>query len=396
MVQKTDQETPVVSVVLPTHNRPLMLREAIVSVVQQTFQGWELIVVGDGAGDDTELAVREFDDPRIRYIHQKQTGLPGARNTGVRASRGRLINLLDDDDAFFPYKFEHQLALFAAGPGLGLVAGGFCETDKSFHVLREVRPWLGQATFTLRDWLLACPFNPSTPLIDRTWIEKAGLFDPAMHGADDWDLFLRLAQHGCPMAWLKEPVCYYRFHGTNMTQDPTLMNAGTFRMLGKFFAQPGLSGEIVGLRDLAYAHAHLGAAARAFAGKQARAGAEHLQQAICFDSTLLAGEPPRWLDSLAGFALTPLVSDPLAFADLVAAHLPVEIDSRRWTLQRIRATILAVAAFDRYQQGRYGDATRHALNALRADPTWLRNRGFCSIVVRSFNRTLWAQKAPAR
>lgn len=381
-----DHKTPLVSVILPTHNRPLMLREAIASVLRQTFTNWELVIIGDGAGDDTKAAVCEFNDPRIRYFRQERTGLPGARNMGIQVSRGRFVNLLDDDDAFFPSKLEHQLAFFAANPGLGLLAGGYCEADKFFNILREVRPWLGQPTFTIRDWLLACPFNPSTPLIDRTWIEKVSLFDPDMHGADDWDMFLRLAQNGCPMAWLKEPVCYYRFHGANMTQDATLINAGVFRMLEKFFAQPDLSTEIISLRELAYAHAHLGAAARAFADGQSSVGREHLHQAISLDATLLEGTPPRWLDSLAAFALTPLVKDRLAFAELIATNLPAELDSGRWTLRRIRGTILAVGAFDRYQQGKYADVVRYGVNTVRTDPTWLLNYGFCSVVARSLSR----------
>lgn len=381
---------PAISIVLPTHNRHVMLREAIASVQQQTFTDWELIVIGDGATAETQQAVLEFADPRIRYIYQEHTGLPGARNTGIRASQGRFINLLDDDDAFLPHKLEHQIALYETDPNLGLVAGGFIETDRFFNARREVRPWLWQPTLTVRDWLLACPFNPSTPLLSRTWLDKIGLFDPDMHGADDWDVFLRLAQHGCPMVWLQEPVCYYRFHGSNMTQDVALMNSGIFKMLQKFFAQPDLPAEIINLHDTVYASAYVGAAARAFGALRAQDGREYLRQALELDPMLLSGTPPRWLDSLAAFALTPLVDDPMRYADVIATNLPEAANARLWTNSRIRGVVHAVAAFDQYEREKYDEVVTSGIQALKLDRAWLRNRGFCSIVIRSLARKIKA------
>src|SRR5688572_26839751 len=98
---------PKVSVVIPTHNRPLMLRRAIDSVLAQTYQDFEIIVVDDGLRERSDNVVKLFEDDRIRYIsHEQEHGAPAARNTGIKNSNGELIAFLDDDDEWLPQKLE--------------------------------------------------------------------------------------------------------------------------------------------------------------------------------------------------------------------------------------------------------------------------------------------------
>lgn len=105
-----------VSVVMPVHNSARFLREAIESVLDQTYQNWELLIVDDASKDDSLSIAHEYEkkDTRIRVLlNERPNGIPSApRNIGIRAARGRFIAFLDSDDIFFPWKLEQQLPLF--------------------------------------------------------------------------------------------------------------------------------------------------------------------------------------------------------------------------------------------------------------------------------------------
>ena len=106
--------TPDVSVVIPTRNRPTLVLRAVRTVLAQTHQAFEVVVVVDGPDDETAGALRELADPRIRVVQlPAKGGAPTARNQGVLAARGAWVALLDDDDEWLPTKLEAQLAVAA-------------------------------------------------------------------------------------------------------------------------------------------------------------------------------------------------------------------------------------------------------------------------------------------
>ena len=114
---------PLVSVVIPTHNRANMIGRAIESVLSQTYTNFEVIVVSDGSTDNTEKVVNSFSDHRIILLkHDESRGASAARNTGMRAARGKYIAFLDDDDEWTPNKLELQLPVITnSPPEVGLV-----------------------------------------------------------------------------------------------------------------------------------------------------------------------------------------------------------------------------------------------------------------------------------
>src|ERR1017187_7936626 len=106
---------PTVSVVIPTYNRARILPRAVKSVVSQTLEDWELLVVDDGSADDTEQVVAAFGDSRIHYIrHERNRGQSAAQNTGIRASRGTYVAFLDSDDEWLPEKLAKVVDCFQA------------------------------------------------------------------------------------------------------------------------------------------------------------------------------------------------------------------------------------------------------------------------------------------
>jgi glycosyltransferase involved in cell wall biosynthesis len=111
---------PMVSVVIPTHNRAHMVGEAIDSVLRQTLTGVEIIVVDDGSTDDTDACIRAYGD-RVRYVKTHHGGVAHARNVGMRSARGRYLTFLDSDDLLYPYALELQAQLLDRHPAVALV-----------------------------------------------------------------------------------------------------------------------------------------------------------------------------------------------------------------------------------------------------------------------------------
>ncbi|NJM39418.1 MAG: glycosyltransferase [Anaerolineae bacterium] len=256
-----------------------MLGNALDSVLTQSHTHWEAIVVDDGSMDDTKALMARYTDPRIRYIYQANTGLPGARNTGIRHATGELIALLDSDDAFLPRRLEKQIALFEADPEIGVVVGGCIEADAHLKPTREVQNWHTCPDLDLAHLLIDCPFCPSAVMLRREWLDRAGGFDETMKRIEDWDLWLRLAHLGCKFAWLREAACYYRIHGSNMVRDVGLMRDGMLTMLDKLYAHDGLPADVLALRNKAYANVYLNTAGRAYAADTIEEGRAALGRA---------------------------------------------------------------------------------------------------------------------
>ncbi|HXG29200.1 MAG TPA: glycosyltransferase family 2 protein [Nevskiales bacterium] len=188
---------PLVSVILPTHNRATMLGRAIRSVLAQTYRNLELLVVDDNSTDDTESVVRRIQDPRLRYMRLSENRrAAAARNIGIREARGDLIAFQDDDDVWLIEKLARQVpALMDAGPEVGL---NLCGKIRLFPDRAEYVG--GSKAFARLDFERGGPLDGfmliSTPgwLVRREALLQAGLFDEDMRAWDDWELALRLTR----------------------------------------------------------------------------------------------------------------------------------------------------------------------------------------------------------
>ncbi len=187
---------PVVSVVIPTHNRANLVVRAIKSVLSQTFEDFELIVVDDASSDNTEKVVKRFQDPRINYVrHQKNIGAPATRNTGIRMARGAYIGLLDDDDEWLPTKLEKQIAKFGeVSSRVGLIYSGAEVREKSKSGGPET--YFPEARGNVKERLLlgttVCGLH--TVLIRKKSFMKVGLFDEKLSSCQDWDMWMRISE----------------------------------------------------------------------------------------------------------------------------------------------------------------------------------------------------------
>jgi glycosyltransferase involved in cell wall biosynthesis len=228
---------PQVSVVIPTHNRPEYLRLAIASVLNQTFQDFEIIVADDGSlTDEASGIANSFGDERIKYFrHSSCQGLSAARNTGIRAASGRYIALLDDDDEWLPEKLEKQVAVLdQSPPQVGVVYTGCLNVEKETgKVLGTALPSKRGDLFDdlrERDWVIA---GGSTALIRQECFEKVGLFDESIPAGEAYDMWIRLARM-FHFEYIAQPLAKYYYHGNKISTNLRMRIAGREVILDKY------------------------------------------------------------------------------------------------------------------------------------------------------------------
>jgi len=216
-------ETPIISVIVPTHNRPDMLKETIQSILDQTFQNFEIIVVND-AGRDVSTVVKAFNSPKISYLsHETNKGLAGARNTGIKAARGKYIAYLDDDDIFYPEHLE-TLVTFLQKSGESVAytdayrAHQIVQKDGTYAITERDVPY--SFDFNFKDILIGNYIPVTCFMHDIKCIHEAGYFDESLHSHEDWDLWIRMSQK-FPFHHIKKLTCEFRWRedGTSMTSS---------------------------------------------------------------------------------------------------------------------------------------------------------------------------------
>lgn len=188
-----------VSVILPTYNRASLITRAIGSVLDQTWQDFELIIVDDGSTDDTEKTVAGFTDDRIRYVRLAQNGGPSmARNRGIELAKGEYIAFQDSDDEWMSDKLEKQMELMLGSTGeLGLV---YCRMERNYkNGARQIYPSVEKAGTELQGNLFVPLLEHNyigtpTMLVRKECIVQSGGFDEKLRGLEDWELVLRLAE----------------------------------------------------------------------------------------------------------------------------------------------------------------------------------------------------------
>jgi glycosyltransferase involved in cell wall biosynthesis len=226
---------PKVSVVIPTHNRALFLRAAIQSVLNQTFQDFEIVVVDDASEDHTSAVIRSFGDSRIQYIrHETNKGQGVTRNDGISRALGEYIALLDDDDEWLPAKLEKQVHLLDNRPSkVGLVYTGLYRIDASSRrVIYTVHPEKRGYAFEelcRKNWIGTC----SSVLIRKACFDKTGLFDEALASKADYDMWLRIAKE-FDIEYIREPLVLYIAHDDTISTNYDSLIQGTEAQLGKY------------------------------------------------------------------------------------------------------------------------------------------------------------------
>ncbi len=225
-----------VSVIIPTYNNGRFIADAIQSVLQQTFNIHEIVVVDDGSTDKTEDIVRSFGD-KVRYIKQHNAGVSAARNTGIENTTGEIIAFLDADDIWLSEKIEKQVAKFAEDEQVGLVHCAMREFDDqtgetiAMH-LEGGEGWVAKDIALLEKPVIAGPGG--SIVVRRDVIEDVGGFDTRLKNGEDWEFCLRVAKK-YKVGFVREPLVDYRNHGGNATKNVSEMERSTLIAWAKAF-----------------------------------------------------------------------------------------------------------------------------------------------------------------
>lgn len=210
-----------VSVVVTFYNQAEFVASALDSVLAQTYPAFEVIVVDDGSTDGTLAACSAYGD-RITVIHQENAGPSGARNSGLRRTRGSLVTFLDGDDIWSPEKLEVQVELARSHPQSGLVAvdgvaftsaGTTADTLYGANLVQLLQT-SNDSFFTARcyDMLLDGRYSimstPSQVMIPAGVFREVGVWDPRFRMSADYELYLRIAARW-PFTFSKEKLVRY-------------------------------------------------------------------------------------------------------------------------------------------------------------------------------------------
>ena len=254
---------PRVSIVIPTYNRSMMVRRAIDSVLAQTFQDFEILVVDDGSTDDTRDALAAYPES-VRYVPQANQGPAAARNHGMRLARGDYIGFLDSDDLYLPHNLEAHLRQFQANPAAGLVYSGGAIVDHEGRWIKDSRPDPRYRGDVLERLVYYNFIIPSTVLMSRPCMEFAGPMNTRLWFAEDWYYWLRIASR-YPVDFVDDIlVRYQRTKGSLSHGKPIAELAKrNIEMFELAFADPDLRGRLSPLRAEAYRRAYANYAAMA-------------------------------------------------------------------------------------------------------------------------------------
>ena len=220
---------PKVSVIIPTHNRADALQRAIMSVLAQSFQDFEIIVVDDVSSDHTEEVVCSFADTRLHYIrHTTNKGDAGTRNTGIQQARGEYIAFLDDDDEWLSDKLRQQVTLLDSSPAdvAGVSTARMNIDNKTGHRL-GVWP-IHRADNLLQDNFI----TTSAIMLRRTCFETVGLFDENMLTSSDYDMWLRIARVA-HFLHIETPLIKYYIHPHGLSHNVNKVIQGIELLLAK-------------------------------------------------------------------------------------------------------------------------------------------------------------------
>jgi len=205
-----NEQSPLVSVLMPAYNSEKYIAEAIQSILNQTYKNFELCIINDGSTDGTAAVIEQFNDPRIVKTHRSQNGgLVSVRNALIEQARGKYIAYLDNDDIAFPDRLAKQIAFLEAGKA-DLCSGAYQTLNEETGKRRNSKERYTDADIKALITVY-CPLcNPA--VMGRTDIFKQFRYQSKNDHAEDYSLWQQIALAGYKFANLKDKLITYRIH----------------------------------------------------------------------------------------------------------------------------------------------------------------------------------------
>jgi len=222
-----------VSIVIPLYNGERYIGATLTSILEQTYEDIEIVVVNDGSTDRSIDICRQFKDPRIRYLEQANSGLAATRNLGIRHSRGKYLGFIDADDLWFPKKVARHVERFEADPDLGLSYSYSSLINEAGEDLGTFQKEGTDPTTFIDCYIRNVIGNGSNAMIRREVFTGRSSdpeafppihsFDPELHRAEDYELWSRITY--CTrwkVACIPEALVKYRINLTGLSSNTRL------------------------------------------------------------------------------------------------------------------------------------------------------------------------------
>jgi glycosyltransferase involved in cell wall biosynthesis len=239
----SSEPAPAVSVIIPAYGVAPYIAEALDSVLAQTYDDFELIVVNDGCPDTTalEAALRPYLD-RIVYVKKENGGVSSARNAGIRTARAPLIALLDGDDAWTPDYLAVQTDFLRQHPQTDIVYSNgvvFGDSRLAGRLAMDLSPSHGEVNF---ESLVTCRCSVMTSVVARkAAVLAVGGWDESLQRAEDFELWVRAVHAGMKISYHKQVIFLHRHRNSGLSADPAAMRQGALAALEKFSRTLSLS-----------------------------------------------------------------------------------------------------------------------------------------------------------
>lgn len=226
-------DRPLISIIIPTYNRALLIGETLDSILNQSFISWECILVDDCSSDNTKSIIKKYIDldNRFQYYERPKDRIKGpnsCRNFGFKKSKGKFINWFDSDDLLFEYSLELWIKNFNSGIDAVI---GKCEVFDSVNGTKLSENRILSFGNLIKDYFLGnITYYVSGPLWRRTFLEaQEELFDEEIRYLDDWDFNLRMIYQNPSIKFLDIPIFRYRSHSYSLSKQIEYNNFEEFK-----------------------------------------------------------------------------------------------------------------------------------------------------------------------
>lgn len=224
---------PLVSIIIPCYNQAQFLDETLQSVLSQTFESWECIIINDGSPDNTEKIAQNWidADSRFKYYYQENKGLSAARNTGLEKYSGKFIQFLDSDDLLEKNKLEIQVKELLGDKQISLSDYfPFNNLTADLERQRYLTPKLAVDDFTkqmIQDWEYRVSFPPHCVLFKADLLSINKLkFNENLKNHEDWVFWVKLFYFSGGFIYNEKKLVRYRIHSASMTSNFFIMKEG--------------------------------------------------------------------------------------------------------------------------------------------------------------------------
>lgn len=222
------QAKDLISVIIPSYNHGNYLSRAVESVLSQTYQSVEIVVVDDGSGDNTKEVAESF--PGVKYVYQQNKGLSSARNTGIANSSGKYLLFLDADDWLTVDALEKDHKILSAHPETAFVSGGHIKISDAGEILEECRFDVQKDHYI--HFLQGNYIGMHATVLYARWIFDQFRYDESLRACEDYDLYFKISK-SYPVLHHTDVIAYYRIHGSNMSGNKEMMLKSVFNILDR-------------------------------------------------------------------------------------------------------------------------------------------------------------------